>query len=147
MQCCSDGQRCHSICSSTAAASCLQQLLAEFKANTLISVDFTAEPGAEEALGPEARLALFHIAQEALSNAAKHSRAAHMTVTLREENGQVSLTLRDDGRGFDPQTVVRRVGHGLINMHDRAQAAGGQIIIDSPEGRGTEVKVLVPAAR
>ncbi|MCC6188525.1 MAG: GAF domain-containing sensor histidine kinase [Anaerolineales bacterium] len=125
----------------------LQQLLAEFKANTLIRVDFIAEPGAEEALGPEGRLALFHIAQEALSNAAKHSRAAHMAVSLRQENGQVSLTLRDDGRGFDPQIVERRVGHGLNNMQDRAQAAGGQISIDSPAGRGTEVKVLVPPAR
>lgn len=125
----------------------LQQLLAEFKANTLIRVDFTAEPGAEEALGPEERLALFHIAQEALSNAAKHSRAAHMAVSLREENGQVSLTLRDDGHGFDPQIVERRVGHGLNNMQDRAQAVGGQISFDSPEGHGTEVKVLVPAAR
>jgi signal transduction histidine kinase len=122
----------------------LQQLLAEFKSNTLIAVDFTADPNADRALGPEARRALFHIAQEALSNAAKHSRAAHMAVALQEQNGQVTLTLRDDGRGFDPAQVERRAGHGLINMHDRAQAAGGRIAIESPQGRGTEVKVSVP---
>jgi signal transduction histidine kinase len=122
----------------------LQQLLAEFKSNTLIAVDFAADPDADKALGPEARRALFHIAQEALSNAAKHSRAAHMAVALQEQNGQVTLTLRDDGRGFDPAQVARRVGHGLINMQDRAQAAGGRIVIDSPAGRGTEVKVSVP---
>jgi signal transduction histidine kinase len=125
----------------------LQQLLAEFKANTLIAVDFTAEPGADKALTPEARRALFHIAQEALSNAAKHSRAAHMAVALQEQNGQVTLTLRDDGRGFNPTQVERRVGHGLINMQDRAQAAGGRIAIESPQGRGTKVTVCVPRGK
>jgi signal transduction histidine kinase len=122
----------------------LQQLLSEFKANTLIAVDFTADPNAEKALEPQTRLALFHIAQEALSNAAKHSRAAHMAVALQEQNGQVTLSLKDDGRGFDPAHVERRVGHGLNNMQDRAHAAGGHIVIESPEGRGTEVKVFIP---
>jgi signal transduction histidine kinase len=122
----------------------LQQLLAEFKSNTLIAVDFTADANADKALAPEARRALFHIAQEALSNAAKHSRAARMAVALQEQNGQVMLTLRDDGRGFDPAQVERRMGHGLNNMQDRAQAAGGQLVIESPPGRGTEVRVCMP---
>ncbi len=122
----------------------LQQLLAEFKANTLMAVEFAADPNADRALRPEARQALFHIAQEALSNAAKHSRASRLEVSLTHAGGSVQLALRDNGRGFNPHEVQRRVGHGLVNIQDRAQALGGQAAIESPEGRGTEVRVLIP---
>jgi signal transduction histidine kinase len=124
----------------------LQQLLAEFKANTLIDVEFSADPGAERELGAEARAALFHIAQEALSNAAKHSRAARVQVALGTTDGQVTLSLRDNGRGFDPAQVQRRVGHGLNNMQDRAQALGGEVVIERPVEGGTEVRVSLPRA-
>ncbi len=121
----------------------LQQLLLEFRANTLIAVDFTAEPNADRALGPEARLALFHVAQEALSNAAKHSQATAVTVTLRAVDDGVHLTIKDNGRGFDPAAAERRVGHGLLNMQDRVQALGGTIELESRVGEGTEVKVVL----
>jgi signal transduction histidine kinase len=122
----------------------LQQLLSEFRANTLIAVDFSADPAADQALEPEARLALFHIAQEALSNSAKHSRASKVDVSLMESDGAITFTLRDNGQGFEPGRVARRVGHGLINMQDRAHALGGELSITSPEGRGTEVRVVIP---
>jgi signal transduction histidine kinase len=125
----------------------LQQLLAEFKGNTLIQVEFSADPGAEQALAPEARMALFHIAQEALSNAAKHSRATRVQVSLADDNGRVHLTLRDNGRGFSARQTQSRLGHGLLNMQDRARGLGGQVSIDSREGQGTEVHVWVPRTR
>jgi signal transduction histidine kinase len=122
----------------------LQQLLSEFKANTLIQVEFSAEPGADRALSQEMRLALFHIAQEALSNAAKHSRATRMEVSLGLTGRHVELVLRDNGRGFKPAQVERRVGHGLMNMRDRAEAIGGELTINSPENQGTEIRVRAP---
>lgn len=125
----------------------LQQLLAEFKANTLMSVEFTADPNADIALVPEARLALFHIAQETLSNAAKHSRASRMEVKMIDQGGEVLLTLTDNGRGFKPEYAERRVGHGLMNMQDRANAIGGELAIHHPKSGGTQVRVLVPKAR
>jgi signal transduction histidine kinase len=124
----------------------LERLLAEFKANTLITVDYTAEAGANEAITPEGRLALFHIAQEALSNAAKHSRAARVMVGLRVEAGQVILSVRDDGLGFNATKVEQRTGHGLNNMHDRARSLGGQVVIEQPAEGGTEVRATLPAA-
>jgi len=124
----------------------LERLLAEFKANTLIAVEFTADASANDRLTPEGRLAFFHIAQEALSNAAKHSRASRLVVALRADTSHVTLSLRDDGRGFNPARVEQRVGHGLTNMHDRAHALGGRVAIDStPEG-GAEVRATLPAA-
>lgn len=123
----------------------LQQLLAEFKANTLMAVEFDGDPRADQSLVPEARLALFHIAQEALSNAAKHSRASRMAVRLLDGGAEVMLSLKDNGRGFKLEAVERRVGHGLMNMHDRAVALGGKLVIRSPEGQGTEVHISVPS--
>ncbi len=124
----------------------LERLLAEFRANTLMAVEFAADPAADHALWPEARLALFLIAQEALSNAAKHSRASRVDVRLLEGGNEVTLSLRDNGRGFQPEQVERRVGHGLMNMADRAATFGGEVVILSPEGQGTEVRVRIPKA-
>ena len=122
----------------------LERLLAEFKANTLMAVELNADPLADAALPPETRTALFHIAQEALSNAARHSRAARMEVRLLDQGADVMLSLRDNGRGFQPDQVEHRVGHGLMNMQDRAAALGGQLVIESPLGQGTDVQVTVP---
>lgn len=125
----------------------LQQLLSEFKANTLIAVDFTAGPNVNQFLTPEGRLALFHIAQEAISNAAKHSRASHMVVNLQEAGDAITLSLKDNGQGFKPGARPRRLGHGLNNMRDRVQALGGRLDLTSSEGQGTEVLVTIPRGR
>lgn len=123
----------------------LERLIAEFKANTLIAVEFAADRETDKWLTPEARLALFHIAQEALSNAAKHSRASRMEVTLSRAASQVTLVLRDNGHGFASDAVERHVGHGLMNMQDRAQAVGGQLLVESRNGQGTTVQVKIPS--
>lgn len=124
----------------------LQQLLAEFKANTLMAVEFSADPAADRRLTAEARQALFHIAQEALSNAAKHSRASRMDVRLLENSTEVTLSLKDNGRGFATDKVKQYAGHGLDNMRDRARTLGGEVEIYPLEGQGTEVRVRVPKA-
>ncbi|HKZ69024.1 MAG TPA: GAF domain-containing sensor histidine kinase [Anaerolineales bacterium] len=122
----------------------LKQLIVEFKANTLMSVEFSADTAADASLTPEARLALFHIAQEALSNAAKHSRASRLDVRFAIEDGNTVLSLRDNGQGFQTDRIERRVGHGLMNMHDRAVAIGGSFSAGSNRDNGTEVRVTLP---
>jgi signal transduction histidine kinase len=122
----------------------LQRLLIEFKANTLIDVTLIGEPEADAALTSEARLALFHIAQEALSNAAKHSHATHIDIRLVVEDQDVVLAVEDNGRGFDPGRAEQRMGHGLNNMRDRTSVMGGQFGVGSDRDTGTEVKVKLP---
>jgi PAS domain S-box-containing protein len=94
-------------------------------------------------LRPEAAVALFRIAQEALNNSAKHAAARSIKVTLGMHNGEVMLTIADDGRGFDPGSV-RRGRWGMSTMRERAEAAGGRLAVESAPGAGTTVRAAVP---
>lgn len=123
----------------------LRRLIMEFKANTLMSAHLDADAMADAVLSLQARQTLFHIAQEALSNAAKHSRASRVEVVLKLANQVVSLTLRDNGQGFSPNQVERRVGHGLMNMQDRARTIGGTFSMGpGAQNSGTEITITVP---
>ena len=103
-----------------------------------------SEAAADQSLTSEARLALFHVAQEALSNSAKHSRASRVDVQLMNEAEAIVLSLTDNGRGFAPEKVEQRLGHGLTNMRDRARALGGELSLRPAQGGGTEVRVSLP---
>ena len=107
-------------------------------------MDFTAGPNVNRALSPEARLALFHIAQEALSNAAKHSRASSVLVTLTASDDSVQFSIKDNGQGFESHPAQQRLGHGLSNMQERVKALGGRLSIASSAGEGTEVSAIFP---
>ena len=99
-----------------------------------------------KAAQPEANVALFRIAQEAVLNARKHARAQTLAIELaREADGdELRLEIRDDGRGFDPRAPVRG-RFGLFTMRERAEACGGRLEIDSAPGRGTRLCAVVPA--
>jgi signal transduction histidine kinase/ligand-binding sensor domain-containing protein len=86
---------------------------------------------------------LFLAFKEALHNAAKHADAPAVLVTLALADGRLSLTVQDDGRGFDP-TVAAGAGNGLGNMARRLSDIGGRCEIDSAPGRGTRVTFVVP---
>lgn len=122
----------------------LRQLLDEFRGNTLMNVDLRADPLIEHTLTPEARRALYHIVQEALSNAARHSRATRVEIHLADYEHETELVLNDNGQGFDVDQAERRVGHGLMNMRDRVSTMGGLCMISSRPGAGTQVRVRLP---
>jgi len=83
----------------------------------------------------------FIIAQEALNNSLRHAQASAVVVDVSEQNGRVSLTIEDDGRGF--KTSQRNHGMGLSNMAERVATIGGEFFIESKIGRGTKVRVAV----
>ena len=87
-----------------------------------------------------------NLAHEALSNALRHSQANRITVALRHAPGQVTLEIRDDGRGFDPNSPPQ-TGVGLQNMKKRAANTGGTFELESLAGIGTRVSVTVPVTR
>ncbi|HEX7220049.1 MAG TPA: PAS domain S-box protein [Burkholderiales bacterium] len=116
----------------------------EYSRRTGIRVTLDREAAdAAGSLRIEAALALFRIAQEALNNVLKHARASAVRIELALAGSQVALTVHDDGRGFDPAELPRgRLG--MTTMRERAEAAGGQLQVDSAPGKGTRVTATVP---
>ena len=94
-------------------------------------------------LGDDAQLVVYRVAQEALSNAGRHSGAAHVAVALRRhDGGDVELEVADDGRGFAFDDSEG--GLGIAGMRERALLIGGELTIESRPGRGTTVRLAVP---
>jgi two-component system sensor histidine kinase DegS len=94
----------------------------------------------------EAEIVLYRIVQEALQNAHKYARGAHVAVKLTQQAGQLHLAIRDDGPGFDPHEVARRAGRsnwGLTSMRERAELIGARFSVASSPGHGTEVTVIL----
>jgi two-component system NarL family sensor kinase len=87
---------------------------------------------------------LFRIAQEALTNVRKHAKAHAVEIVLRRRGSKVSLTVRDDGRGFSKRTR-RPDSHGLIGMRERAKLLCGNLEVSSSPGKGTRITARVPA--
>jgi len=98
-------------------------------------------------LSPGAALCIYRIAQEALGNVAKHSRARQVEVQLSRSDASVNLSVFDDGVGFDPNQNHKAGGLGLINMRERAHQLNGTFEFDSEPGRGTTVRVAIPLRR
>jgi signal transduction histidine kinase len=91
--------------------------------------------------------ACYRIAQEALSNATRHSQASSILVTLEAGSHMLRLTVRDDGKGFDPGRKASPARSlGLISMDERATLAGGHMEVHSEDGQGTMVRAYFPAA-
>jgi signal transduction histidine kinase len=86
---------------------------------------------------------VFHVAQEALQNAVKHSAARDIDVSLIGTASQLTLRVTDTGRGFDPLASVA-VGIGLLTMRERVELSGGQLTIRAADARGTTIEAILP---
>jgi signal transduction histidine kinase len=101
--------------------------------------------GVVRPLHPEVEATLLRIAQEALSNVAKHAGATRVGVTLSYLEDEVLLDVRDDGVGFDPATPTPSTSFGLRGMRQRAERLAGVVDIEAEPGAGTAVSVRLPA--
>ncbi len=110
-----------------------------------ISVDVCGL-AAEQRLEPDVELALYRIAQEAISNARRHGSASHVIVQVRLTSEEIALSIADDGHGFVPRRIgpLGRSGQGLPGMRKRARLLGGEFVIESSLGAGTRIEVSVP---
>jgi two-component system sensor histidine kinase DevS len=125
----------------------LDMLIREFCVNTPISAEAELSEEAGRWLAPSAADALFHIAQEALANIARHAHATRLKVSLAQVGDRVVLEVADNGHGFEPSQQVSVRTHGLANMEERARAVNGTMNIASVLGKGTSVQVSIPRIR
>jgi two-component system sensor histidine kinase UhpB len=111
-----------------------------------LRLELAVEP-VENALAPEAELAVYRIIQEALSNVVRHSGAETVYVGLARRNGAVEAVVQDDGSGFVLDSVMTTEtgrGLGLFGMQERASYMGGTVHIETWPERGTRVLVVIP---
>jgi Histidine kinase-, DNA gyrase B-, and HSP90-like ATPase len=125
------------ICGST------QGFCQELSEQQKLEIDFT-HSGIPRTLPQEVSLCLFRVLQEALHNAAKYSGVRRFEARLRGIPGELELTIRDCGRGFDPEGTMNGRGLGLISMRERVSSVRGAISISSKPMCGTEINVRVP---
>jgi signal transduction histidine kinase len=92
-------------------------------------------------LPEEHKINIFRIVQEALNNVCRHARASSVEITLLTIEDRISVTIRDDGRGF---RTPRPSGLGLIGMQERAESLGGSLAVKSGPGQGTAIEVSLP---
>lgn len=122
----------------------IQRLVAEFKAHTFTEVKLVSSEKGLKNLPESRSLALFHICQEALANAAKHAKAKNVHISLWRTKDRALMEIRDDGIGFDMENTNINIGHGLANMQTRVQSVGGDVEISSHVDDGTTVLAWVP---
>ena len=124
----------------------INYLLERARGSTDIEFALKAQ-GSPRRLDPAVETVLFRIAQEAITNITRHSRARQACIDLCFEECQVRLTVADQGKGFDPGgSFSAPRGWGLEGMRERAAAAGGSLTIDSAPGRGTTISAAIPLA-
>jgi len=123
----------------TDLSAALARYVSDFSSRYGLNVVIDAPPAGRVPIEVEA--ALFRVAQEALGNAVRHSAAKQIHLNLRRDGSAIELSVRDDGRGFDPS--AHSAGLGLHSMRERAESIGGDYEIQSAPGQGCLVRVKV----
>jgi signal transduction histidine kinase len=126
---------------SASLAALLERLGDALGGQTQIAVDIEADEAV--ALPPDVKIVFYRVAQEAFNNIAKHARASSVTARVEAVDGGATLTVTDDGRGFDPQGIVG--GMGLSIMSERLQRIAGQLDVETTPGAGTTIRAAWPS--
>jgi two-component system sensor histidine kinase UhpB len=123
----------------------LRSLTEKFAQRARIEIRYESDVAVRYADATETHL--YRIAQEALTNVARHSGATAVRVSLTEAGGQLRLTIADNGRGIPGDSEESPRGLGLTGMRARARQCGGGVVLSTPQGGGVQIQVVVPAVR
>jgi two-component system sensor histidine kinase DegS len=126
----------------------LHAFMKSFRGQTGIRVSLSA-PAAVNQLNGDKRTVLFRVAQEALTNVARHARASQAEVRIQKLDGAICMRITDDGKGFQTDLVLHAKKNkrlGLLGMRERLEMVGGNITIESTQGKGTTIQAQVPLA-
>jgi signal transduction histidine kinase len=107
--------------------------------NLPVPVDLTVEV---DTVPDDVATTAFYVASEAIANSVKHARAGRIGLTVVRDDGGLQVTVSDDGVGGADVAA----GSGLAGLADRVAAAGGNLVVHSPRGRGTTVEAVLPCA-
>lgn len=116
-----------------------------FRRRQGIEVSLTLE--GEDRLAPELEFCLYRVAQEALNNVTKHARARQVSVCYSVQPEMATLTVLDDGIGFDPTGARGGQSFGMLGMQERLAAVGGTLHVSSTPGQGTRIEACIPLSQ
>ena len=122
--------------------SALRRYVEVLTADGALDVELDVDP--QVRLAPDEQIEVFRIVQEGLGNARRHAGASHVEVSIAQRAGRRTVTVSDDGVGFDETAVVH--GQGVANMRSRAEAIDGALTLRSDPGRGTAIEVVLRPA-
>jgi signal transduction histidine kinase len=123
--------------------SATEWLVQEFTQRTGIPCELAVSSPDLELKDPQATV-IFRILQESLTNVARHAQARRVEVELAHANGAVTLSVRDNGRGFNLDAPRKPSSFGLRGLRERVSLLGGEVSIESQPGRGTALRVQIP---
>ncbi len=127
----------------------LEMLARETSESNPLIVNFQ-KSGKEQRLSRDVELALYRIAQQALNNVVRHSQAKHADLHIIFGNKEIKLEVSDDGVGFQmpksPTDFAPSGHYGLLGMHERAELIGARLEVESTQGKGTRLRVVMRAA-
>ncbi len=126
----------------------LHTFMKHFRAETGIRVSLSAFPAVEQVNGDK-RTVLYRVAQEALTNIARHAQASRADVKIQKLDGAVCMAIKDDGKGFQTERVLhgkKKNRLGLLGMRERVEMVRGNFTIQSAPGKGTTVLAKIPLA-
>ncbi len=129
----------------------LERITEEWSSRFNIPCEFIANGSVDGEVQPEVAIGVLRIVQEALTNIAKHARANYARVLVSQENGELIVTVEDDGIGFRVNDILRHPDEnkrlGLLGMMERAAMLSGTLNIDSKPGKGTKVQLRIPLTK
>jgi len=123
----------------------LKSYCAGLSESQLFKIDFQSI-GMDTRLSSNTEIFIYRIVQELLNNAAKHAKATHVLVQLARQNGEISITVEDDGVGFDTATIKKATGAGWANIQSRIEYLKGKLDVQSATGNGTSVHIIIPVS-
>ena len=124
-------------------AATVEWVVEDFGTRTGIKHDLNL-PAEDIVTDPERATAIYRILQELLTNVARHARATEVFVQLQRTNRDLILLVRDNGKGMPAEKLSAKESLGILGMHERALAFGGELVFSSAPGEGTSVKVRIP---
>jgi signal transduction histidine kinase len=127
----------------------LHTFLKGFRQDTGIRVSLSAFAGVEQ-ISSDTRTVLYRVAQEALTNVARHARASQAEVKIQKLDGAVRMEIKDDGKGFRYHTLLHGTKDnrlGLLGMRERLEMVGGKSTVTSRPGKGTTVRAEIPLTK
>jgi signal transduction histidine kinase len=127
----------------------LHSFMKSFTARTGVRVRLTVFAAVEQ-IDTTKRTVLFRVAQEALTNVARHAHASWVEVSIRKLRDCVCMSIKDDGQSFDVKRVLHSKGNGrlgLLGMRERLEMVGGNLVVESEPGKGTTVQAQLPLGK